>query len=267
MQEYTVGPVVLQLEKDNHYSPVEMQFSFSIPFQHIVPDTMEEARDFHDSVARTIKFLQGIHSAYVTETSYEETELFVTGRINNISIEVPDGCNKIPLFGAILYHKTNALMKDFPIEEFKVTFKLIDDGRESISTDIIYSDMTYMGSKIEAIIEHYEDEWRAELQGEYDELASIADADTASELYDHPSDPWWRRCDGKVRDFVKMSIMEVEGEEEEGLMPPYCDLDNIRVLSVDIGEDDGIPVYQPSDNDDPDDDDTPEPDPDGYYRI
>lgn len=268
MQTYTIGPVTLFLEKDNQFTPVSMTFEFSVPFNYIVPDDQDEAIDYHNSIARTIKFFQGIHASYVLESSYENTEPFVTGRINNITIEVPDGCNKVPLLGVLFYYKALALMNNFPIEEFKLQFNIIESSTETVKTELLYNDMTMLGSKLESIIKHYEEHWTSELLEEHNDIKeNVGDEiEDATDEDFGPLTAWWHRLDGQVRDFVNVQvgfvdengddIDEVSEEFAEMMMKEY---DGIRVLSVDIGEEPIAATKNPSPE---------EPDPDnGYYNI
>lgn len=244
MQTYEVGPVTLILERNNTFTTVTMGFEFALDFDTIVPESQEEADDYHNSVARVIKFLQGINNAFIVETDHPETELFVTQRINNISIEVPEGCNKIPLIGLILFKKVKALLGDYPVEGFSLSFCMNESNTDKLKTTLDYSDDLIEGSKLQMVLQHYEEEWSKEMVSEHEEL----EKEHVENVDDHPTVPWWNRNDGQVRDFINMDIDSFQDFQNEELA--------IRILTVDLEDE-----Y----SDSPDDSEPSEPTNNGDY--
>lgn len=256
MQTYEVGPVTLILERNSSFTTVSMEFTFALDFDSIVPDTEEEAVDYHNSIARTVKFLQGINNAFILETDYPETELFVTQRINNVSIEVPEGCNKIPLIGQMLFKKVKALMGNFDVESFSLEFYMNEPSSDKLKTKLEYTDESVEGTKLDLVLGHYETEWTEEMVKDHEELK-----DQQIDISDEePTTPWWNRNDGQVRDFINMDIESFEDFQDQEL--------TIRILTVDLEDEDVMII----DDDFETDDDDPEPDtPDttdnGYYKF
>lgn len=256
MQTYRVSPVTIMLERNNSFAPVVMDFEFSLDFDTIVPETDEEAEIYHNCIARTIKFLQGINNGFILETTYPETELFVTQRINNISIEVPDNCNKVPLIGLILFKKVRALMCDFKVESFSLEFFMNDSQSDSIKTKLEYTDDNLKDSKLMAVLQHYEDEWTQDIVSDYDDASEEGILDDSISQEDLPTTPWWNRNDGNVRDFINMDVESFDSLKDKEM--------SIRILTVDI-DDDPI-MFIPDDGEDPDEPTQPTDD-DGYYKI
>lgn len=255
MQTYEIGPITITLEREGSFTPVSLEFKFSVDFDSIVPETEDEAFQYHTAVDRTTKFLHGINTAYILETDYPETELFVTSRINNVSIEVPEGCNKIPLIGLMLYYKVDALLGDYDLKNFSLAFNLNDPKSDNIRTTLDYNSDTVPGSKLNAILTSCTQTWVEEMEKDITELG-----DSAPELIE-PINAWWHRNDGHVRDFINMDIDSFESIQDE-------DGSNIRILTVDIDEDDDMISFM---NElDSEDDETPKPPnntDDGYFNV
>lgn len=262
MQNYKVGPIIVNLEKNNQFIPVQLDFEFAVSFEYLVPSTQEEAERFHRNISRLIKFFQGMNRAYVLETDYIETELFVTGRVANVSIEVPSGCNKMPLFGALLYNKAQALLEEFTIEEFKLGFMIVEagiDDSESLRSQITYNDMTYLGTTLESLVNYHESLWVDEISPVFED----ADGDPLLDPDGKPIDvlPWWKRSDGEVRDLINLSLYEIEdedtGELVEGIPVRSKEevMEEIKILRIMIEPedelaDDHTPPPPPQDDDD-----------------
>jgi len=247
MQTYEIGPVTVTLERDGSFTPVTLDFKYSVAFDSIVPETEEEAVNYHNSVARATKFLQGINNAFILETSYPETELFVTSRVNNVSIEVPDGCNKIPLIGLLLHHKVNALLDDYQLEEFTLSFNINEPNGEQLKTTLQYNPDTITGTRLESILNHFEAEWLEEMRKDLEELG-----DGYEDLEEYKN-PWWHRNDGQVRDFINMDADSFESIQD--------DQTPIRILTVDL---DDVDIEFIPDDDDPETPDSPD---DGYFKV
>lgn len=256
MQTYEIENVNILLERDNSFTPVSLSFKFSVDFDAIVPETDEEALQYHRSISKVTKFLQGINNAYVVETNYPETELFVTGRINNISIEVPEGANKIPIIGLILHHKVSALLNSYDLVNFNMGFMLNDANNSNIKTTLDYNPETVTGSKLQFILNGFEEVWEEEMQNDVEELEGN-DIPTDSDLI-----PWWHRNDGQVRDFINMDVDSFENLHDGA--------NSIRILTIDI-EDEFDIIADEYDNIDVEDDEPtepkPSPDDDGYFKI
>lgn len=249
MQTYQIGPATIILERDSAFTPVTLNFEFCIDFDSIVPETNEDAYNYHNSIARVSKFLQGINNAFILETNYPETELFVTSRINNISIEVPEGCNKIPLIGLMFFHKVDALLGDYELKSFSLSFNLTDASTDQIKTKLDYTAENIEGTKLQSILTHYEEIWGEEMESDLEEMG-----DSLSEE-DKDTTPWWHRNDGQVRDFINMDVESFDHIKEDSTM--------IRILTVDL-EDEDFPEYDPTE---PDDGTPTEPSDDGYYKV
>lgn len=247
MQTYEIGPITVTLERDGSFTPVTLDLKYSVTFDSIVPNTEEEALDYHNSVARATKFLQGINNAFILETSYPETELFVTSRVNNVSIEVPDGCNKIPLIGLILHHKVDALLGNYELKDFTLSFNINEPNGERLKTTLQYNDDTITGTRLETILEVFETEWLEEMRKDLDELGDDV------ENIDEYSNPWWKRNDGQVRDFINMDADSFEVFKDDDTP--------IRILTVDLEDD--IEFIPDDEQDDPESDPTD----DGYFKV
>lgn len=250
MQVYNVGPVEVQFERNGHFIPVELEFSFSIPFHYLVPTTTEESERFHRNTTRLIRFFQGLNRAFVIETDYEETELFATGRIKNVSVEVPSKCNKMPIVGALFYHKAQALLEEIALEEFTMTFTLTEGSlakHEGLKSQLVYNDMTYLGSNLEALVEIHEQEWMTDIIENY--------FDTEEEMSEEEQKqykPWWKRSTGDVRDMVNIIIHEIEDEDTGELLEgvPLRTKEElmaaIQIPKISLGDDDEFAETIPS---------------------
>ena len=259
MQMFHVGPVVVTLEKDSQFIPIRLEFKFSIGFDDIIPTTLDEAESFHYNTKRLKNFFAGINRAFVLESEYEETELFVTGRIGNVSIEVPSGFNKMPLFGALLFNKAMAILDDIELIEMEMSYVIIDptgENDERLRSTLLYNDMMYLGSKLQSLVEYNEDAWGDEIRPVYeDEDGNPLLDDEGNEI---PVKPWWRRNDGEVRDLINLNFYEIEDEETgellEGIPLKQKDeiMSEIKVMKIDI-DDEVDEGYNSRPDDNPDD--------------
>ncbi len=272
MQVYNIGPVVLNFEREGLFVPVELTFSFSVAFHYLVPQSAEESERFHRNTMRLIQFFQGLNRAFVLESEYEETEIFTTGRVANVSIEVPNKFNKIPLFGALMYHKAEALLEEIALEEFRMTFELCQGGGDrhgELKSELLYNDMTYLGSNLETMIQVHEKEWMTEIVQTYldvEDIDDLSDEERAEYL------PWWKRPTGEVRDMVNINIYEIEdedtGESLEGVPVRTKEeiMAHIVIPSIQLYDDGSDVPTSPSTPPTPSDDDA-SPDDNSYLKF
>lgn len=248
MQTYTVGPTMVLFDHNSSFSPFNLKFHFTVSFNSIIPDTEDQALLYHNSIKRTIKFLNGLNGAYVLETDFENTSTFVTGKVKNVSIEVPTGCNKTPMLGLFLKHKVQALLFPYTLENFKMEFELFDTsdmGKVYSTTE--YNESTLKDTKLEQLFEEQEQIWINDLNEQLDELEDNDEVDSYRI-------PWWNRLDGTVRDFLNVLPEELENA------------DNFVINSIDLGEE--LPMDTIEDALDGEDniDNNDEPD-DGYFKF
>lgn len=246
MQTYEIANVNVLLERDATFTNVSLSFRYSVDFDSIVPETDEEAVTYHYAVTRATKFLRGLNNAYILETNYPETELFVTSRINNVSVEVPEGANKIPLIGLMFYHKINAILNNFKLLDFQMDFNINESSSGSLKTTLQYNESTVDQSRLQTILSSYEQQWEEEMKEDVDELDQINDFDIADLI------PWWHRDDGQVRDFINIDIESFEEFQKDGAQ--------ISILTVDIEDEELDKIMFEDDTD-------PEPNDDGYLKV